>query len=175
MTASFTVTLSPQDLAAAQALALRSHPVRRWAPIAISTTGIAFGALLALAVRHFHPEDTSRQVLSVFAKGMALTMLFLGAQYIMLLGIVGRVVQSASAEPRTISGRLLDGALELSLDGKTEAFVLSAVQRTVEDAQYLVLCRSAANFLAFPKSQLDAATLMALKQALANAPTKPAP
>lgn len=171
----FTVTLSPADLAAAQALVMRQHPVRRLAPLVISLAGIAFGGLLALAVSHFQPEQPPRYLLSVFAKGMALTMLFLGAQYIMLLGLVGRVARTALTEPRRIEVRLSGTTLELETDGRQSTHAMRDLRRTVEDGQFLILVFGTANFYALPKSQLDEAALMALKRALATARTKPAP
>lgn len=173
MLTAFTVSLAPSDIAAAQALVLRHHPVRRIAPWAITIAGVAFGALLAFAAQHFQPELSQRQIVSTFAKGMTLTMLFLGGQYIMLLGIVGRIAQRLPDEPRVVEGRLGDAHLELIDNGRTDTISLAAIKQVIESPDLLILYRGSAAFHAFPKRQLDETVLFALKQALAKARSTP--
>ncbi len=163
----FSVTLSRQELAAASMLLLRGHPVRRLAPWAILGMGLVLGALLALAKHHFHPETTNRALLSIFAKGLAGTMLFLGLQYMMLLSLVARIAQRGlelAGDAKRIDYRIDGSALTMTVDGVTNRIPWRELRRTIEDDNLLLLCPGQTTFCAFPKSQLDAGTLMALKR-----------
>ncbi len=164
----FSVTLSGHDLAAASLLLLRGHPVRRQAPLAILCIGLLLGTLLALAMRHFHPETADRQLLSIFAKGVAGTMLFLGVQYVMLLSMITRMarrqLESGETAAKRIDYRIDGNALTMSADGVTSRIPWRELRRAIEDESLLLLCRGQTTFCAFPKSQLDAGTLMALKR-----------
>ena len=164
----FSVTLSGQDLAAASMLLLRRHPVRRWAPRVILGMGLMLGAILALAKHHFHPDTPDRQLLSIFAKGLAGTLLFLGLQDVMLLSLVARMarrpMESAEASGKRIDYRIDGNALTMSAEGEISRIPWSELQRDIEDENLLLLCRGQTTFCAFPKSHLDEGLLMALKR-----------
>ncbi len=173
MSGNFTVTLSAQDFAAANWMLVRRHWVRRWGPGLVIGIGLVFGTLLVLAARQNHPDMGLRQGLSIFAKGLMFSMLFIGLQLFVLLFFIlkstRRVFDGLEANEQQMEFSHDAEALTVTANGKTERFVWSSFRRVLEDDNFLLLCRTEATFFALPKYQVDAATLAALKQAVASA------
>ena len=107
-------------------------------------------------------------IISIFAKGLAGTMLFLGLQYIILLSLVARMarrgLELAGDTAKRIDYRIDDIALSMTTDGVTSRIPWGELRREIEDRELLILCRGQTTFCAFPKSQLDEGLLMALKR-----------
>ena len=177
MPGQFTVTLTAQQFAAANWLLVKRHWVRRWAPWITAGIGLLFGLVLVLSAYHFHPETTPRKALSIFAKGVMFALLFVGLQLFVLLRIIGGAARPAFGESAAheIAYSMSDDGLAMTIEGRTTQFAWSQFRRVIEDANWLLLCRSEATFCAFPKSQLDEGTCLALKRALETHRAKPQP
>jgi len=167
----FSITLTAPDLAAANWLLVKRHWVHRWAPWIVAGVGLAFGLALLLSARHFHPDITSRKMLSIFAKGLMFGLLFVGLQLFIVLRIIVRATRPefGEAEGHDVTYTTDEKSLSMTAHGRTTTFPWAAFTRTIENLHWLLLCRTSTTFCAFPKSQLDAATLGALKQAVNSA------
>ncbi|MEY4160352.1 MAG: hypothetical protein RLZZ136_973 [Pseudomonadota bacterium] len=159
----FSVTLSGQDQAAANSLLLRRLWLRRWGWI-VPIMGALLGLLLMLAARHFHPDLPPRKAVSLFIKGLLFALAFAGLHLFILLRVI---LRAGSAEGQATLYTLDPEGLIVARSSHTIQLRWSAFRYVIEDQNWLLLCRGALTFCAFPKSQLDAATLIALKHILA--------
>jgi hypothetical protein len=164
------ITLTSQDLAAANWLLVKRHWVQRWAPWIVLGVGLVFGLALVLSARHFHPDITSRKMVSIFAKGLMFALIFVGLQVFVVLRMIVRATRPefGEADGHGVIYTSDQQSLSMTAQGRTTTFPWASFTRTVEDANWLLLCRTGTTFCAFPKSQLDASTLGALKQMFAT-------
>ena len=173
MSGSFTFTLTAQDFAAANWMMVRRHWVRRWGPWLVIGIGLVFGLLLVLAARQNHSDMGLRQTLSIFAKGLMFSMLFVGLQLFVLLFFILKSTRRVFDGLETNAQRMAFShdaeGLTVTANGKTDRFVWSSFRRVLEDDNFLLLCRTEATFFAVPKRQVDAVTIEVLKRAVARA------
>ena len=163
----FTVTLSGRDYAEANWLMVRRLWLRRWG-WTVPLIGIGLGLLLASAARHLHPETSDQRLRSLVIKGFLFAIAFAGLQLFILLRVIllaGRPLPGSSAT-QTLAYHGDATGLGLSINGHSQTWPWARFRHVIEDDRWLLLSRGGMTFCAFPKSQLDAGVLLALKQAL---------
>ena len=163
----FTVTLSGNDFAEASWLMVKRLWLRRWGWI-VPLVGVLFGFLLMEAGRQLHPDLPPARARSLFIKGALFTFAFAALQLFILLRVILRAGRPlpTSTERQTIRYHLQPDGLAMTLCDYQTRFAWPVFRRVIEDDRWLLLCRGGLTFCAFPKSQLDAGTILALKRGI---------
>ena len=163
------VTLSGHDCAEANWLFVREVWIRRWGWL-VPLIGIVCGLGLMFAARHLHPDLPEARARSIAVKGVLMTFAFAGLQLFILLRMIMRAGRPMPGSADRIAIRYVwsEQGLAVETEGYAAHYPWAAVRRVVEDHRWLLLCRGGLTFSAIPKSQLDAGTILALKQSSLN-------
>ncbi len=171
MADTFTITLTPQDYAAANWLMVKRHWVRRWGPWFVMAVGLAFGTLLAGMAWHLHPDMTRGALAKMFLRGFLCAVLFMGVQLFFMMRAIRRSSARAFEEldvlERSYACHFDDTALTVTVDSQTTPHPWSQFRRVIEDERFLLLLRTEATFFAIPKWQVNAAARQSIKGRIA--------
>ena len=172
MPETFTFFLTASDFAAANWLMVKRHWVRRWGPWFVLVVGMAFGALLSGMAWHLHPEMTQGALAKMFLRGMLCAVLFLGVQLFFMMRAIRRssvrAFEQLELSERSYVCQIDDGALTVTVDGRSGIFPWTHFRRFLEDERFLLLFRTEATFFAIPKWQVAHPLLQAIKQSISR-------
>ncbi|WP_310533099.1 hypothetical protein [Novosphingobium sp.] len=147
---SFSFELTAQDSAQAATLLAGRHPMRKAGPLLVVVASLLVGGLVALAAAKFSPGGDARRI---FGLATAMSALFLGVQYLMLLRIALNTTR-ASIESLGWTGQRIHALIDdagASFDSGQVRLEWQDLRQAIEGPAHIVLLSNTLAPIVIPK------------------------